>query len=153
MMRNRILIVFLLVTLGGGMAVALACPPGPWYANLPKPGFTPPNWLFPPAWTALYVMVAIAGARTWQRNRRGASMRTWFVQLALNFVWSPVFFVMHDPLAAFIVIVALLTTILAFVGMSWHRDRLSALLFLPYAAWVAFAAALNGAILRLAGVG
>jgi len=150
-MRNRTLLVFLVLTLGCGLAIALACPPGAWYAGLPKPRFNPPDWVFPPAWTVLYVLVAIAGARTWRRRRQGAAMWLWFLQMALNFAWSPTFFAMHDMLAALIVILALLVASVAFIALAWRHDRLSALLFLPYAAWLAFAATLNGAILHLSG--
>lgn len=152
-MRNRTLLAFLLLTLGGGLAVALASPPGSWYAALPKPAFTPPNWIFPPVWTILYIIVAIAGARTWRRDRGGAAMRIWFAQLALGFMWSPVFFLLHDVLAAFILILAFLVAILIFIGLVWRRDRMSGLFFVPYAAWVMFAAVLNGTILGLAGGG
>ena len=73
-------------------------------------------------------------------------MAVWFVQLALNFLWSPVFFGAHRPGAALAVVAALLAAILAFIAMRWRRDRVAALLFAPYAAWVAFATLLNGAI-------
>jgi translocator protein len=76
-------------------------------------------------------------------------MKVWFVQLALNFIWSPVFFGAHRIGAALVIVAALLAAILAFIVMRWPRDRTAALLFTPYAAWVAFATLLNGAIWTL----
>ncbi len=76
-------------------------------------------------------------------------MSVWWLQLGLNFLWSPVFFTFHAIGPAFVVILGLLVSVLAFIGLTRRRDRLSALLFVPYAAWVAFAALLNGSILVL----
>ncbi len=149
MARNRLLLIFVALTLAGGIAIGFASQPGPWYASLPKPPFNPPNWIFAPVWTVLYILVGIAGARTFARDRRAAAMRVWFVQLVLNFCWSPAFFVLHDVPAALVVVLALLVAILFFIGLSWRRDRLSALLFVPYALWVAFASLLNASILYL----
>ncbi|MGB9043465.1 MAG: TspO/MBR family protein, partial [Pseudolabrys sp.] len=83
------LALFILLVLGGGTLIGLMTLPGEWYAELAKPPFNPPNWIFAPVWTLLYIMVAVAGWRTWQRGPRSAAMALWFVQLALNFVWSP----------------------------------------------------------------
>jgi translocator protein len=143
------LLLFILLVLGGGTLIGFMTLPGEWYAGLAKPPFNPPNWIFAPVWTLLYIMVAIAGWRTWQREPRSTAMAVWFIQLALNFIWSPVFFGAHRPGAALGVIVALLATILTFIVMRWPRDRAAALLFAPYAAWVAFATLLNGAIWTL----
>jgi len=140
------LALFVLLVLGGGTLIGLMTLPGEWYAGLAKPPFNPPNWIFAPVWTLLYIMVAVAGWRTWQRGPRSAAMALWFVQLALNFVWSPVFFGAHRIGGALAVIVALLAAIIAFIVMAWPRDRIAALLFTPYAGWVAFATLLNGAL-------
>jgi len=143
------LALFILLVLGGGTLIGLMTLPGEWYAGLAKPPFNPPNWIFAPVWTLLYIMVAVAGWRMWQRGPRSAAMAVWFAQLALNFIWSPVFFGAHRIGAALAIIVVLLATILFFIVMSWPRDRVAALLFAPYAAWVAFATLLNGAIWHL----
>jgi len=143
------LALFILLVLGGGTLIGLMTLPGEWYAGLAKPPFNPPNWIFAPVWTLLYIMVAVAGWRTWQRGPRSAAMAVWFIQLALNFVWSPVFFGAHRPGAALFVIAALLATIIEFIVMRWPRDRAAALLFAPYAAWVAFATLLNASIWSL----
>ncbi|MFZ1952257.1 MAG: TspO/MBR family protein [Pseudolabrys sp.] len=140
------LALFILLVLGGGTLIGLMTLPGEWYAGLAKPPFNPPNWIFAPVWTLLYIMVAVAGWRTWQQGPRSAAMAVWFIQLALNFIWSPVFFGAHRISAALAVIVALLATIIAFIVMAWPRDRFAALLFTPYAAWVGFATLLNGAL-------
>src|SRR5579872_1076331 len=143
------LILFLVLVVGGGLAIGLLTAPGAWYVGLAKPSFNPPNWLFGPVWTALYALIAIAGWRTFERDRRGWSMRTWWAQLVLNFLWSPAFFTAHRIGSALLVILLLLAAILAFIGASWRRDRVAAWLFAPYAAWVGFASALNAAILAL----
>ena len=149
-MKNlRLLVLFLVITLGGGLLIGFASRPGAWYASLEKPVFTPPDWVFGPAWTVLYILIAIAGARTWLAECSGRAMRLWFAQLVFNFAWSPAFFGWQDPAAALVIIIALLISVAAFILVSWRRDRLSATLFLPYLGWVAFATALNAAIVLM----
>jgi len=137
------IIPFLLLVVGGGLLIGSFTMPGPWYEALVKPSFNPPNWLFGPVWTVLYVLIAIAGWRIWRRDRWGTSMKLWWLQLVLCFLWSPTFFAMQQIGLALIVVLALLATILAFIAAAWNFDRLSAWLFFPYAAWVAFASLLN----------
>ena len=147
MLRRYIsLALFLLLVVGGGSLIGLLNLTGPWYDALRKPVFNPPSWLFGPVWTALYVMIAIAGWRTAGRFLGGACMKVWIAQLALNFAWSPIFFTAHQIGLALAVIIALFGTIIAFISLTWRRDPVSAWLFVPYAFWVAFATALNGAI-------
>jgi len=143
------LIVFLILTIGGGLLVGFATRPGEWYAKLSKPWFMPPNGIFAPIWTLLYVIIAFAGWRTFMRAPLGPTMIVWAIALALNFIWSPIFFRLHRPAAALFVILALLATIIAFIALSWTEDAPSALLFAPYAAWVVLATILNAAIWRL----
>ncbi len=146
-MRSTVtLALFIALVLGGGTLIGLMALPGEWYAGLTKPPFNPPNWIFAPVWTLLYIFVAVAGWRTWERGRRSIAMAVWFFQLALNFTWSPMFFGAHRIGAALFIVGALLATIITFIAMRWPRDRVAALLFAPYAAWVAFATLLNGAI-------
>ena len=123
--------------------------PGEWYAQLTKPAFNPPGWIFGPVWTVLYMLVAVAGWRAFERHRRGWPMRLWWTQLAINFLWSPVFFAAHRIGLALGVVLLLFAAILAFIAAAWRQDRVAAWLFVPYGAWVAFASALNGAIWRL----
>ncbi|MER2537334.1 MAG: TspO/MBR family protein [Rhizobiaceae bacterium] len=139
------LFLFLLLVVGGGSLIGVTVQPGTWYAGLQKPPFNPPNWIFAPVWTTLYVMIAVAGWRSWERG--GAQMRLWWGQLVLNFAWTPVFFGAHLLGPALAVIAALLAAILAFMAAARRRrDGVSALLFAPYAAWVAFATLLNASI-------
>ncbi|MCY0149153.1 tryptophan-rich sensory protein [Hoeflea sp. G2-23] len=140
------LILFVVLTVAAGSLVGYSSIPGPWYQDLQKPAFNPPNWIFGPVWTALYVLIGIAGARVYIRERGNWLPKIWFLQMALNLVWSPIFFTLHRPDLALAVLVAMLLAILTFIAMAWSRDRPSALLFLPYAAWVSFAGLLNGAI-------
>jgi tryptophan-rich sensory protein len=146
MNRTVSLILFLVIVLGGGLAMGRFFMPGEWYAGLAKPSFNPPGWLFGPVWTLLYVFIAIAGWRVWNRDRRGVAMKLWWGQLALNFLWTPTFFGVHQIGLAFLVIVMLLAVILAFIVSAWRLDALAAGLFVPYAAWVGFASVLNGTI-------
>lgn len=142
-------LVFILLTLGGGLLIGLINLPDEWYQSLAKPWFTPPNRLFGPAWTILYILVGIAGARTYARSRRSPVMTTWIAQLVLNFAWSPAFFGLQSPSLGLMIIIPLLLLILVFIGLSWKRDRLSSILFMPYAIWVAYATALNAAIVAM----
>lgn len=146
MRRTVTLALFIVLVLGGGTLIGLWTLPGAWYAGLTKPPFNPPNWIFAPVWTVLYIMVAVAGWRTSQREPRSSAMTVWFTQLALNFTWSPVFFGAHSIGVALVTVAALLAAALAYIVMQWSRDRAAALLFVPYAAWVAFATLLNGSL-------
>ncbi len=150
-MRNSrlTLILFLLVVLGGGLLIGLLNAPGAWYGGLAKPFFNPPGWVFAPTWTVLYVLIAIAGWRTWRKEPAGWPMRLWWTQLLLNFLWSPVFFSAHLIGLALAVIFLLLVAIIAFIVLAWPKHRLVAWLFVPYAVWVTFASALNAAIFFL----
>ncbi len=135
----------------GGLATAPAIPT--WYAALAKPAWTPPGRLFGPVWIALYALMGIAAARVWIRHRRTSagkrSLALFGAQLALNAEWPVLFFGLKAIGAALVAIVILWATILALV-LWWRRlERASALLLLPYLAWVAFAAALNFTIWRL----
>ncbi|MFB2553129.1 TspO/MBR family protein [Ensifer soli] len=147
--RLSVTLLFVAAVLGIGILIGFTTAPGAWYAGLEKPSFNPPNWIFGPAWTILYVLIGIAGARIFLDHRRSAAMRLWFGQMVLNFAWSPLFFGLRDIAAGLIVILALLVAIIGFIVASWRRDRIAALLFLPYLAWVSFATLLNLAIFRL----
>ena len=149
MRRYLALAAFIALALGGGTLIGLTVRPDGWYAALNKPSFSPPNWVFAPVWSALYIMIGVAGWLVWQRDWRSRMMAAWVAQLALNFIWTPVFFGLHAPAAALAIIVALLIVIIAFIVRGWSRDRAAALLFVPYAAWVAFASLLNAAIVYL----
>jgi len=144
--RALVTLIFLVVVLGCGIAIGTVTRPNGWYAALVKPPFNPPNWVFAPVWSLLYVMIAVAGARTYERT---SGFALWLAQMALNFAWTPAFFLLHRPAVALVIVAALFVVILVFIRARWTADRVSALLFVPYAAWVAFAALLNAAIVVL----
>lgn len=146
MNRWLTLIGFLVVVIGGGLTIGYVTAPGEWYAGLAKPWFTPPGWVFGAVWTLLYVLIAVAGWRIFVSAPRSWSMGLWWVQLGLNFLWSPVFFAAHRVELALVVILLLMSTILAFIAVAWRYHREAAWMFLPYTAWVAFASVLNGSI-------
>lgn len=143
------LALFLLCVVGGGLAIGALTGPDAWYAALTKPSFNPPGWLFGPVWTVLYVLIAVAGWRSFRRARDSRAMKLWWAQLVLNFLWSPTFFAAHQIGLALAVVLLLLAAILAFIAVSWRQDRMAAWLFTPYAAWVSFASLLNASILVL----
>lgn len=140
---------FIALVLGGGIAIGLLTGPDSWYAALAKPSFNPPNWVFGPVWSVLYLMIGVAGWLVWMQARSSAAMTLWWAQLALNFSWSPAFFAMHRIGLALVVIVLMLAAIWAFVAATARRQPLAALLFVPYGLWVAFATLLNASICLL----
>ncbi len=149
MNRWLTLVLFLVLVIGGGALIGFVARPDGWYQSLIKPSFNPPNWIFGPVWTALYVCIAVAGWRVWMAERAGGANMLWWAQLLLNFMWSPAFFGLHMIGFALLVVLLMLATILAFIVTTWRQDRVAALLFVPYAAWVSFASLLNAAIWRL----
>ena len=127
----------------------------PWYAGLVKPSFSPPNWIFGPVWTTLYVLMAFAVWRILRLPQASAARRLaltlFFIQLALNAAWSWMFFGANNPLLGVSNIVPQFLIILATV-VAFHRlDSLAAWCLMPLAAWVGFASVLNIAIWRLNG--
>ncbi len=121
--------------------------PGEWYAALAKPPLTPPNWLFGPVWSVLYLALAIAAWMVWREPvKRGVPLALWGVQLVFNGVWSLLFFGLQRPGLALAEIVLLLAVIGATTAAFWRLRRLAGALMTPYLAWVAFACYLNAAI-------
>ncbi|MGZ9811711.1 TspO/MBR family protein [Pseudoroseicyclus sp. H15] len=137
------LALFIIVVVGVGSLIGVFTAPDDWYAALDKPFFNPPNWLFGPVWTVLYICVGVAGWRTWQRAPRSGRMGLWGAQLVVNWFWSPVFFSLHLLWPALAVIALMWVLIVAFIWQSWRTDRVAAWLFVPYLAWVSFASLLN----------
>ncbi len=123
-----------------------------WYAGLVKPVFSPPNWLFGPAWILLYTLMGIAAYLIWKKRQiKGAKTSLWLygIHLIFNVLWTVIFFGMKNPGLAFAEIIILWALILI-VAMKFYKIKKSAgLLFIPYIAWVVFAAILNLAIWRL----
>lgn len=116
-----------------------------WYALLNKPTFSPPNWLFGPVWITLYLMMGTAAWLVWRREGIGA-LRVFWVQLALNALWTPLFFGLQNPLAGLVCIVLMWLAIAWTIVGFWRVSRLAALLLVPYLIWVSFATVLNAAI-------
>ena len=146
------------LALSGWLFVCFAAPaisgfvgamPGEWYAALKKPSWNPPGWIFGPVWTALYLMMATAAWMVWKRIGRGPVLTLYFVQLALNAAWTPMFFGAHEIGAALVIIGclwgAIFKTLQAFLSV--HRP--AGLLLVPYLAWVSFATFLNFTLWRL----
>ena len=143
------LFLFVAFVLAGGSLVGAFTVPGEWYAALEKPAFNPPPWLFFPMWSVLYVMIAVAGWRVWLIERDGPAVVAWWVQLALNFIWPSAFFVARNLPLALLIALVMLAVIVIFIVLAWRLARPAALLFLPYAAWVSFAVALNASLVWL----
>ncbi len=117
--------------------------PGAWYVALERPPLTPPSWLFGPVWSVLYLAIAVAGWRVWRRPSGNGALTLWGAQLALNALWSYLFFGLQRPGVALIEIVVLLAAVVATTVAFRRRDRVAGRLFVPYLAWVAFATYLN----------
>ena len=125
---------------------------GGWNAELVKPAWNPPGWMFGPVWTALYIMMAVAAWLVWRQGGWKAQRRpltVYLVQCALNALWTPLFFGLQQPGWAFAEIVILLATILVTIYMFWWVRRSAGLLLVPYALWTTFASVLNFTIWRL----
>jgi len=145
----------LAVCLGiGWLGAAVTLPAIPtWYAGLAKPAFTPPNGVFGPVWTILYVMIAVAVWRVARAPAADAPRRQALLwnaaQLVANSAWSFAFFGARNPALGLAVIVVLVVAIVVAMAKTATVDRPAAALLLPYLAWVAFAAVLNGAIVAM----
>lgn len=121
-----------------------------WYPTLNKPEWNPPSWVFGPVWTALYVMMAVAAWLVWQKPAATrTAMILFFIQLALNSLWSFLFFGARSPGLALIDILALWLALALAVHAFFKHSSNAGLLLLPYLAWVSFAAFLNFSIWRL----
>jgi translocator protein len=135
----------------GSLATAKTIPT--WYKGLAKPTFNPPDWLFGPAWSTLYLLMAIAAWLVWKQGIGAAGVKlalvVFLIQLVLNALWSVFFFGLRSPLAGLVDIVVLWLTILATIAFFSRVSVPAGVMLLPYIAWVSFAAVLNAAILRL----
>lgn len=122
---------------------------GSWYAQLNRPSFAPPSWIFAPVWTILFALMGVAAFLVWRKglNRREArvALAIFIFQLALNVLWSVLFFGLRNPKAAFIELVVLWLTIIATIVAFFKVSKTASLLLLPYVLWVSFAGILNAA--------
>lgn len=150
MTRYSGLLVFLALVAAAAYA-GFSYQPGPFYAALQKPEWTPPDNVFPPVWAVLYVMIAIAGWIVWRAQGFGPLLWLWLLQLVINGAWSYLMFGEKQITSALIDMGALWLAILAFIVLAWPVRRSAALLFVPYFLWVSFSAALNFEIWRLNG--
>jgi translocator protein len=121
-----------------------------WYATLGKPTFSPPNWLFAPVWTLLYILMGIAAFLVWRKGLGNRQVRSalivFLIQLILNTLWSVVFFGLESPLFGLVVISVLWMAILVTVIQFFKISREASVLLWPYFLWVTFAAVLNSSI-------
>ncbi len=121
-----------------------------WYVTLNKPSFNPPNWVFAPVWTLLYIMMGVAAGMVWTSNSDEQTTKKalgfFAIQLGLNALWSCLFFGLHNPLLALIEIILLWLMIFETYNMFKKINKTVGLLLLPYLAWVSFATILNASI-------
>jgi tryptophan-rich sensory protein len=119
-----------------------------WYLTLNKPSWNPPSWLFGPVWTTLYVLMGIACFLIWKSEhpRKKQVLTLYFLQLFLNFLWSPAFFGVQNPMLGMLVIVPLWAAILACILLFRKINGWAAVLMIPYLIWVSFATVLNATI-------
>ena len=149
------LVLSLLMCLGVGVLESLVTRPeiATWYASLAKPSWTPPPLAFPIVWTNLYVLMGISFWRLWDRTPSSPARTkamTWFlVQLALNALWSPVFFGWHGTRLALIIIAALLVAVAMTMVTASRVDRLAAWFLAPYLIWVAYASTINAGVVAM----
>ncbi len=149
--KKPIYIAILLSLLIGGLGGA-ATEIGPWYFQLQKPSWQPPDWLFGPAWTTIYILTSIAGVKAWRRAdevQRRYFLGALLLNLVLNLLWSLIFFTSQRPDIALLEVVPLWLSILLMVLLVRGYSPQSALLMLPYLGWVAFATYLNWTIVQL----
>ena len=151
---RRPLLFFILVTAAVGAAGSLVTQPNipTWYAHLNHPSITPPNWVFGPVWTTLYVLMAVGAWRVWRiTGLKSIELLAWGLQLALNFAWSAIFFGLHRIGAALVEILLLDLAILYTLLLFWRRDAIAGALLLPYLAWTGFATLLTWRFWQLNG--
>lgn len=154
--RRRALIhtaIAVLPVIAASLAGQLATFPNlPWLAGLVKPSFNPPNSVFVPVWTTLYVLMAVAVWRIIRlppTQERRTALIVFFVQLALNAAWSWMFFAAQSPLLGAVNVVPQLLCVIGAAALFWRLDRIAGACLVPLAAWVSFATLLNIAIWRL----
>lgn len=128
-------------------------PTGDWYKSLRKPVWVPPNWAFPVVWTTLYILMSWAAMRVGLSGAEGAliaqALALWALQIALNAIWTPVFFGLKRMRAALVIMAGLWASVLAMAAVFYTIDPVAGLMIAPYVIWVSIAFALNGAVLRL----
>ena len=140
-------LIFLAACFAAGTTGAIF-PPGQWYEALDKPPWTPPNWMFPVAWTTLYLLISASAARVAVAEANGYAFAFFALQIALNTLWTPVFFGLRRMGAGMVVLAALWLSVAAMLVTFWQIDLWAGAMLLPYMAWVAVAGALNWSVWR-----
>ena len=144
-----------LATCAGAGTTGAMFPPGPWYDALKKPRWNPPNWLFPVAWSTLYLCMSTAAARIAglaggpEGAAVGLALGAWGLQIAFNTLWTPVFFGLRRMGAGMVVLVFLWLSVALTLFLFWRIDLIAGLLFVPYLTWVTIAGALNLALWQM----
>lgn len=154
MKKGRLIVSLVIPQLAGILGSLVTFPAiSSWYKGLIKPSFSPPNWLFGPAWTFLYLLMGISLYLVWQKGTKKKEVKValliFSIQLFLNIVWSFLFFGLHQPLYAFIEIMIMWLTILATIISSYQVSKPAGLILIPYLLWVSFASVLNFFVFRL----
>lgn len=148
-------IISILLCLAAGFIGSLFTTPSisSWYPSLIKPFFNPPNWIFAPVWTALFILMGVSLFLVWKKGfkkiQSKKALAFFSIQLVLNILWSVLFFGLHSPLSALICIILLWIAILLTIITFYKLSRTSAYLMIPYILWVSFASVLNIAIVAL----
>ncbi|MFM2391170.1 MAG: hypothetical protein RLZZ437_2725 [Pseudomonadota bacterium] len=138
-----------LVACGAAAATGAMFQPGDWYRSLNKPSWTPPDWLFPVAWTTLYLCMSLSAMRVAQLPGTGLALALWSVQIAFNTLWTPVFFGLRRLGAGLVILGCLWCAVAATMLAFWGHDWVAGLLFAPYLLWVTVAGALNYSVWSL----
>ncbi|POD68838.1 sensory protein TspO [Pseudomonas syringae group genomosp. 3] len=137
-----------LLACSAAAATGIVFKPGVWYESLQKPAFTPPNWAFPVAWTTIYLLLAWAGYRLTLLPGSQTVLALWAAQIALNTLWTPVFFGANRIAAAMVILALLWIVVATMIVMALQLDIITGLILFPYLVWLSVAAALNFSILR-----
>jgi tryptophan-rich sensory protein len=140
--------IFLAAAMAAGTTGAVF-EPGAWYKQLAKPRWTPPGWAFPLVWTVLYIAMAVAAARVAPLEGSAHAMAFWALQIAFNTLWTPIFFGLRRMRFALGVMAGLWIAVAGTMVLMWPLDRIAALLFVPYLAWVSVAGMLNFTVMRM----
>ena len=130
-------------------APGMLFPTGDWYKTLNKPSWVPPNWVFPIVWTSIYVLIAFAGSRVAGLTGSGYAMAFWGLQIALNTLWTPVFFGLRRLRGALPIMGVLWLAVLGCLITHIQLDLIAGLAFVPYLIWLTIAAALNYSVATL----
>ncbi len=143
-----VLAIWVLISLSAGF-IGSRFPPGEWYGSLAKPSFNPPGWVFGPVWTLLYILMGIAVWLVWKEQGFSTAVYLFMAQLALNALWSYLFFGANKPGLAFLEIILLWVLILLTMILFWRVRTAAGVLFIPYLLWVSFASVLNYSLWRM----